>query len=164
MPTPDLRRRFTFGLTSWVALATLLGIFLASPLEQINWPPLVALQANLKGALLLLSPYLLVGALGAGVGLAELSSTFSEYPREAIATKWGQYLMWLNAIAAVGAYFIGRAYAPAGTDPVLLILTIGVGFPALIRTKFTLAKQFGGDGKDDLSINLGWLYDQFQYC
>jgi hypothetical protein len=45
-------------------------------------------------------------------------------------------------------------------------LAVGLGFPALIRTNFTLAKRLepgveGGDGQA-LSINLGWLYDQFQ--
>src|ERR1051326_6122024 len=44
----------------------------------------------------------------------------------------------------------------------LVIIGVGVGFPTLIRTKFTLAKQFGGDDKDDLNVNIGWLYDQFQ--
>jgi hypothetical protein len=159
----DLRRRFNFGLAVWVALAALLALFLASPLDQTNLHPVIlAFHKDLKAALVLLSPYLLVGALGAGVGLAELSSTFSEYPREAIATQWGQYLMWLNAIAAAGAFFIARQYAPAEVNIFILILTVGVGFQALIRTKFTLAKQFGGEGQEDLSLNLGWLYDQFQ--
>ncbi len=161
---PDLRRRFHLGLTFWLALAGAAALFLASPLEQMNFQPgVVAAQKNLKAAIVLLAPYLLVTALGAGVGLAELASTFGEYPREAIATRWGQYLLWLNALAAVGAFFVVKQYAPPDTNIFLLILSVGVGFPALIRTKFTLAKQFGGEGQEDLSINLGWLYDKFQY-
>ncbi|MEK7787436.1 MAG: hypothetical protein AAB658_18700, partial [Chloroflexota bacterium] len=50
-------------------------------------------------------------------------------------------------------------------DNFLLAISVGVGFPALIRTKFTLVKQFGGEGGSDVAVNLGWLYDQFQnFC
>jgi hypothetical protein len=163
MGSPDLRRRFNVGLAVWVVVLGALGLFLAAPLENSNLHPgLIDLQQQAKAALVLLAPYGIVGVLGAGVGLAELTSTFGDYPREAIATRWGQYLVWLNALAAVGAFFIARAYAPPDTNTVILILTVGVGFQTLVRTKFTLAKQFGGEGGGDLSVNIGWLYEQFQ--
>ncbi len=38
---------------------------------------------------------------------------------------------------------------------------MGVGFQAVIRTQFTLAKQLGESG-GDINFNIGWLYDQFQ--
>ncbi|MBI3799319.1 MAG: hypothetical protein HY268_20430 [Deltaproteobacteria bacterium] len=44
----------------------------------------------------------------------------------------------------------------------LLAIGVGIGFQALIRTRFTLAKQIGGSG-NDIELNLGWLYDQFQH-
>ena len=164
MGAPDLRRRFNLGLAFWLVMLAAAALFLASPLDPMNIAPgVVAAQKDLKAAIILLAPYLLVSGLGAGMGLAELASTFGEYPREAIATRWGQYLIWLNAIAAVGAFFVVKQYTPPDTNILLLTLSVGVGFPALIRTKFTLAKQFDGEGKEDLSINLGWLYDKFQY-
>jgi hypothetical protein len=120
-------------------------------------------QTQLREALVTLAPYLVVGTLGAAVGLAELSKTFSDYPREAIAARWGQYLIWLNAIAAMFAFFVARLYAPSDTNIILLILGVGLGFPALIRTNFTYAKELGGKGSADSSVNIGWLYEQFQY-
>ena len=159
----DLRRRFNFGTTLFVFLATVLALLLLTPLDGLNLhPSVIALQHQTKEAIILLSPYFLVAIAGAAVGLAELSSTFNDYPREAIATEWGQYLIWLNAVAAALAFFVASVYAPVGTNKILMILTVGFGFPALIRTKFTLAKQFGGGDGGDLSVNFGWLYDQFQ--
>ena len=164
MESQDLRRRFNVGIAAWVVVAAAALIFLATPLTGTGAPDaVVAVQTQLRAALVSLAPYLVVGGLGAGVGLAELSKTFSDYPREAIAARWGQYLIWLNAIAAMFAYFVARIYAPPETNSVLLILTVGLGFPALIRTKFTYAKELDGEGSADSSVNIGWLYEQFQY-
>lgn len=159
----DLRNRFNFWATfSLIAIATL-AVLLAMPLDLINLNPVVLqLQTRTKDALGSLTPFIAVGTLGAAVGLAELTSTFEDYPREAIMTQWGQYLIWLNGGTAVLAFFIVRFYAPAETNIFLLILMVGLGFPTLIRTNFTFAKQFGGDSKGDMGINLGWLYEQFQ--
>src|SRR3970282_665146 len=107
MGAPDLRRRFNLGLAFWLVMLAAAALFLASPLDPMNIAPGVApAQKDLKAAIILLAPYLLVSGLGAGMGLAELASTFGEYPREAIASRWGQYLSWRHAIAAVWAVFI----------------------------------------------------------
>ncbi len=159
----DLRRRFNFGTALLVILFATIALLLVTPLDGLNLhPAVIALQHQTKEAVILLSPYFLVALAGAAVGLAELSSTFNDYPREAIATEWGQYLIWLNAVAAALAFFVASVYAPVGTNKILMIVTVGFGFPALIRTKVTLAKQFGGGDGGDLSVNFGWLYDQFQ--
>jgi len=161
---PDLRRRFNFGLAFGVLLLAAAALFLVTPLEGTGASPLVlTVQTQAKKGLEALSPYLFVGLLGAVVGLAELSKTFSDYPREAIAARWGQYLIWLNAVAAMFAYFVARLYTPPETSSILLILSVGFGFPALIRTKFTFAKELGGKDSADSSVNVGWLYEQFQY-
>jgi hypothetical protein len=46
-------------------------------------------------------------------------------------------------------------------DLLLQIIAVGVGFQAIIRTRFVLAKQVGAAGDDEVAVNLGWLYDQF---
>lgn len=158
---PDLRRRFNFSLAAWGLLLSLAAIFVVMPLQDMNVAPqLLALQEGIKVTGVFLIPYVAVGVLGGAVGLSEVSSTFSDYPREAIVTRWGQYVIVLNAVAAMVAYLLARIYAPVETNPVVLIAAVGVGFPALIRTKFTLAKNFSGG--EDVTLNLGWLYDQFQ--
>lgn len=148
-----------------VLLGGLAAIFIALPLQTFNLPPeWLAAQAGVKAVAVFLIPYAAVGALGAAVGLSEVSSTFSDYPLRALGNRWGQYLIVLNALAAMLAYLLARIYAPPDTDPIVIIVSVGIGFPALIRTKFTLAKNFSGasNGEGDVSINLGWLYDQFQ--
>lgn len=107
-------------------------------------------------------PYIVVALLGLAVGLAELSSTFPNYPLEAITSNWGLLLLGVNGIVATVAFAIARYYAPE-VNTFLLVLAVGIGFQSIIRTRFVLAKQFGGDGEGrDLSLNLGWLYEQFQ--
>jgi hypothetical protein len=70
-------------------------------------------------------------------------------------------LILLNAVSAALAFGVARTYTPE-TNLLLLVIGVGVGFPAIIRTKFTLAKQFGEQSNSDLNVNVGWLYDQFQ--
>lgn len=106
----------------------------------------------------LLAPYGVVLLLGAIVGLAEITATFPAYPREALRTRWARLLILINALAATLAFWIARTYATNVNLP-LLILGVGIGFQALIRTRFTLAKQIGGS-EGNVEINLGWLYDQ----
>lgn len=168
MASSPASSRFNFGLVVGGLLVLLGGlamIFIALPLQSMNVvPEALAAQAGVKAVVLYLIPYAAVGALGAAVGLSEVSSTFSDYPLKALGNRWGQYLIALNALAAMLAYLLARIYAPPDTDPIVIIVGVGIGFPALIRTKFTLAKNFSGssNGDGDVSVNLGWLYDQFQ--
>lgn len=116
---------------------------------------------NVEAWLTEMFPYLAVMLLGVVVGLAELASTFADYPTDAIISAWGLGLIALNGAMAAIVLAVVRLYAP-DTNLFLLVLAVGVGFQALIRTEFTLAKEFSGGDGGDLSLNLGWLYDQFQ--
>ncbi len=154
------------GLSGWTILIVLLFsalvVFLVFPFDSVAvaaWLP--ALQAQLRVLLNQGAPTLIVAFLGAVVGLAEISATFPNYPREALSTRWAQILVLVNVLAAVAAFWLVRTYAPT-TDIIVTILSVGVGFQAIIRTRFVLAKQIGGTGGGDISLNLGWLYDQFQ--
>jgi hypothetical protein len=115
----------------------------------------------LPGHLQRIAPYGIVALIGAVVGLAEIASTFLNYPREALRTRWGQLLILVNALAAALAFWIAWTYAPDANLP-LLVIGVGVGFQALIRTRFTIAKSIGDSGSN-VELNLGWLYDQFQH-
>lgn len=102
-------------------------------------------------------PYAIVLVLGFIVGIAEVIATFSQAPREAFRTLWAWILVVVNMGVAAGVLAIVQIYAK-DANPVLLAIALGIGLPTLIRTKFTVAKQFMGS--EDLSINIGWLYDQ----
>jgi len=106
--------------------------------------------------------YIVVMGIGAVVGLAEIVSTFPHSPAEAFKNRWGQLLIALNVVSAAIVLWIVNRYAPAGSDSLGTAIAVGVGFPTVVRTKFTIAKQFAGEEGRDLSINVGWLYDQFQ--
>lgn len=140
-----------------------LSIFLLFPTETTTLPLwVVVLQAQTQELTLNLLPYLVVGMLGAIVAIAELSSTFQTYPREALSTRWAAILILVNMVAAIVALVLVRITMPE-TDTVMQVLAVGVGFQAIIRTRFVLAKPIGGGHNGgEISLNLGWLYDQFQ--
>jgi hypothetical protein len=142
------------GLILLVALLVVLAVLLTGLAP--GGPPADA-RTWLAGAV----PYLSVILLGVVVGLAELASTFADYPMDAVVSAWGLGLIAFNGAMAALVFAIVRLYTPE-TELFLLVLAVGVGFQALIRTKFTLAKQFSGAEGGDLSLNLGWLYEQFQ--
>jgi hypothetical protein len=140
-----------------------LSIFLLFPTETVPVPAwFVELQSQVQELTLILTPYLVVGALGAIVAIAELSSTFQTYPREALNTRWARILILVNVVSAILALVLVRLTMPQ-TDVVVQVLTVGVGFQGIIRTRFVLAKPIGkGHDNGEISLNLGWLYDQFQ--
>lgn len=155
------------------AFLTILGllllavvIFLIFPTNNSALPAWVPdLQTRLWTVLDFLAPYVVVALLGGNVGLAELTATFQTYPREALRTRWAWILVGVNGIAAILALMIVQATMPQ-MNVVLQVLGVGVGFQAIIRTKFVLAKPVGQkdntNGVGEVSVNLGWLYDQFQ--
>ncbi|MGH8605097.1 MAG: hypothetical protein ACREXR_20615, partial [Gammaproteobacteria bacterium] len=105
--------------------------------------------------------YGLVFLMGILVGIAEVVSTFSGSPKEALKTKWAWALVSLNGLASALVLLIVAQYTQALN--LLTALAVGAGFPTLIRTKFIAAKQFSGTTEGgDLSLNVGWLYEQFQ--
>jgi hypothetical protein len=162
-PPPSPTTRGPGGWAIFLALLLLaLIVFLIFPMETVLLQPWVpALQVQLRALVSQGWPYVAVALLGAVVGLAEITSTFPNYPREALRTQWAKNLVLINAIAAALALGIAQIYAPA-TNLILMVLGVGIGFQAIIRTRFTLAKQIGGSGQNDVSLNLGWLYEQFQ--
>lgn len=158
----DLSRRAQVTLIFLALLGLILIIFLNFPADAVNMPAWVAaLQTQLNALVYALAPYGVVGLLGAIVAIAELSSTFQTYPREALRTRWAGVLIAINIVAAILALIITRLTMPQ-MNPVLQVLAVGVGFQTLIRTRFILAKPIDGSGEGEISLNLGWLYDQFQ--
>lgn len=161
-PSDPLQRRIA---GTWIfAIVALVVIFalLSLPAEALRLPAwYVALQAQLGSLGRLLAPFFFVGVLGAVVALAELVSTFKTYPREALRTQWAQILVFLNVVAAILALIVVELTMPS-MNPVLRVLSVGVGFQALIRTRFVLAKPINGSSNGEVSLNLGWVYDQFQ--
>src|SRR5262249_9628259 len=146
-PTPKVKpRRDLSGRIAFCALLSL--IFLAFPViadESVpSQPTAPASLELLPDWLTQVAPYYaIVILLGVIVGLAEISSTFPNYPREALRTRWAKLLILINTLAATLAFWLARTYASTA-NLALLAIGVGIGFQALIRTRFTLAKQIGG--------------------
>ena len=105
-------------------------------------------------------PYGIAVGMGMIVGIAEVVSTFSESPRQALQTGWAWGLVLLNGVGAALMLALVLLSPAARASPMVTALSVGVGLPTLIRTKFTIARQFTGGQGGDLSLNLGWLYEQ----
>jgi hypothetical protein len=141
---------------------TLLIAIIIYPITETTPAWLKLLQSNVFNATGRLAPYILVGLLGATVAMAEIVSTFQTYPREALRTRWAWILIFVNVVAAMIALVVVRV-TMTEMNTALQILSVGVGFQAIIRTRFVLAKRIGDDGEEgEVALNLGWLYDQFQ--
>jgi hypothetical protein len=164
----------TFGhrtqITRGMKMAAFLLIFflltiatiIVYPITETTPAWVTPLQENVYGLTARFAPYVLVGLLGATVAIAELVSTFQTYPREALRTRWAWVLIGVNVVAAIIALVVVRV-TMTEMNPSLQILSVGVGFQAIIRTRFVLAKRIGDDGTEgEVALNLGWLYDQFQ--
>jgi hypothetical protein len=160
------RTQFTRGMKTAVfiffLLLALLITIIVFPITETTPAWVEPLQTNVYGFMARISPYILVGLLGATVAIAELVSTFQTYPREALRTRWAWILILVNVVAAMIALVVVRV-TMTEMNPGLQVLSVGVGFQAIIRTRFVLAKRIGDDGADgEVALNLGWLYDQFQ--
>jgi len=160
------RTQFTRGMKTAIILFLLFLAFLITiivfPITETTPEWVEPLQTNVYGFTARIAPYVLVGLLGATVAMAELVSTFQTYPREALRTRWAWILIGVNVVAAMIALVVVRV-TMTEMNPSLQILSVGVGFQAIIRTRFVLAKRIGDDGAEgEVALNLGWLYDQFQ--
>ena len=160
------RTKITRGMKTAVILTVVFLLTIATiivfPITETTPAWVMPLQENVYGLTARFAPYVLVGLLGATVAIAELVSTFQTYPREALRTRWAWILIGVNVLAAIIALVVVRV-TMTEMNPSLQILSVGVGFQAIIRTRFVLAKRIGDDGQEgEVALNLGWLYDQFQ--
>ncbi len=160
------RTKITGGMKVTLAALVIFLLALATiivyPITETTPAWVEPLQENVYGLTARFAPYVLVGLLGATVAIAELVSTFQTYPREALRARWAWILITVNVVAAIIALVVVRV-TMTEMNPSLQILSVGVGFQAIIRTRFVLAKRIGDDGQEgEVALNLGWLYDQFQ--
>ncbi len=153
--------RSTRLLVAFVALLLIaLVLIIVWPVGAADPVWMAQFQDDVQFSIQMVSPFVFVGFLGGLIGVAELTSTFKVYPREALLTRWAWVLILANAGAAVTAMLILRATMPQ-MNLATEILAVGLGFQAIIRTRFVLAKQVGAGNGGEVAVNLGWLYDQF---
>jgi hypothetical protein len=149
----------------WLAILVLLLIVLLGLTFFLTMPSEAMIASPELGQLLALFgqsfPFIGVTLLGGIVGLTEILSSFPTYPSQALSTRWAWILILVNALAAWFAFYVARLSAPADVDMLMLMVSVGVGFQVIIRTRFTFAKEIGEKGRE-ISLDVGWLYDQFQ--
>jgi hypothetical protein len=127
------RTKFTRGMKVFVAITLLILAALITiivfPITETTPAWVEPLQTNVYGFMARISPYILVGLLGATVATAELVSTFQTYPREALRTRWAWVLILVNVVAAMIALVVVRV-TMTEMNPSLQVLSVGVGFQA----------------------------------
>jgi hypothetical protein len=157
---PGISRSTKLLATFILLFLFVLIIFMVWPIDDTAPAWMGQVQGSTRYSAQVVGPFLFVALLGGIIGVAELTSTFKTYPREALLTRWAWVLILANAVAAAVAMLVLRATMPQ-MNLITEILAVGLGFQAIIRTRFVLAKQVGANNDGEVAVNLGWLYDQF---
>lgn len=104
-------------------------------------------------------PHIIVVTAGFLIGLSEVQSVFKNTFLQALLTRWGITLLLFNSLTAELVYIlITLRYESLPKN--LTALSVGIGFPTLLRTRFTLKKSF--DPKEgDFTFGLDQIYQNF---
>lgn len=110
-----------------------------------------------------LLPYAIVLLVSLLVGVSEIMTEFEKEFLDAILTRWGATLLLFNIISAEAVFigFLVQGNFEDDANQLLLALSVGVGFPTLIRTRFTLKKSSDPE-QDDFTFGLDRIYGTFQ--
>jgi hypothetical protein len=87
-------------------------------------------------------PYAIVGVIATCFVLAELVKLFGGHISIALKSSWTYVLVGVNVIAALIAYVAARYFLNVESD-YWLALFVGVSYPLLLRSRFTLFRSVG---------------------
>ncbi|MBM4466907.1 MAG: hypothetical protein FJ014_15375 [Chloroflexi bacterium] len=109
--------------------------------------------------------YLLAGGASLVLAVSEVVSSFELDPVRALRTWGSTLLLLLNVTMAVLILALMRSLGTAGDSP-WVALTVGLGLPTVVRTRFTVMKPLPGTaGSEGVEIRLDELYDRLQsFC
>lgn len=111
-----------------------------------------------------LAPFLVAALAGAALTFFELLKTFQRAVGSALRSRWGLALLGLNALSAILVYAFVR-YALNVDAGLWTALAVGLTFPVLLRSRFTLYRQTGKKDDPDLteiSLKLDEFYQTLQ--
>lgn len=103
--------------------------------------------------------WVLVLILVFAFALAEIAMMFPDFLKEALWSPWSWAYLLLNMATSAGALYLTGKTTGQPITP-MLGMVVGLGFPTILRSKFTLLKRIGAEGSD-LSVDLGGWYDRF---
>lgn len=147
--------KFIIGFITGFLIAQLISTELGFKIENLQgWQETLAEIVNFS------FPHLIVIVSGTIIGIAEIQSVFNSAFIQAIRTNWGKGLLVFNAITAEIVYILIILQYPSAPR-VITAISVGIGFPTLLRTRFTLKKSFNPK-EGDFTFGLDKIYQQFQ--
>jgi hypothetical protein len=149
--------KFIIGFIAGFSIAQLISLGLGFNIQNLQgwqWQETLAEIVNLS------FPHLIVIVFGIIIGIAEIQSVFNSAFIQAIRTNWGKGLLVFNAITAEIVYILIILQYPSAPR-VITAISVGIGFPTLLRTRFTLKKSFNPK-EGDFTFGLDKIYQQFQ--
>jgi hypothetical protein len=111
-----------------------------------------------------LAPFLVAALAGAALAFLELLQTFQRNIGSALRSRWGVTLLAINSISAVLVYAFVR-YGLGLNVGLWTALMVGVTFPLILRSRFTLYRQTGKKdepGLTEFSLKLDEFYQTLQ--
>lgn len=97
--------------------------------------------------------------------LMEIVQTFRNDIGRALRSGWSGLLIGVNIAFALLVYALVQSLVPAGTNPCLLALGVGVGWQAFLRTRINLLQPLYPEVGQAVSLSLADLYSRFQqFC
>jgi len=113
------------------------------------------------------TPYFIAAAFSGVVAIAEIVTVFENDSMRALKT-WGSFLLvFLNVVFAVFLLFLVNTVGgvTTGSSRFWVALGVGVGFPTLLRTRFTFIKPLPGSADEGIAVSLDELYGRLQrFC
>ena len=111
------------------------------------------------------APFLIAALAGAALAFFELLKTFQRNTGKALRNRWGLTLLGINALAAMAVYFVIH-YVFKFDAGLWTALVVGITFPLILRSRFTLYRQAGAKdepGLTELSLKLDDFYQTLQF-
>lgn len=97
-----------------------------------------------------LLPFVIVMLAAIALAVLEIFKTFGRDVLEALRNRWAWLLIGVNVVASAVVYAVIRAVFNVG-DNMGTALVVGLSFPILLRSRFTLFRAVGPKDSDELS-------------
>ncbi|HEY8204747.1 MAG TPA: hypothetical protein VIF81_08480 [Pyrinomonadaceae bacterium] len=122
---------------------------------------------NVSPNLAIALSYLIAASISAVLAVAEIVTVFEKDSRRALNTGGALLLITINVAFSVLILLLVNTIGgtPAGENQLWVALGVGLGFPTLLRTRFTFIKPLPGSTEEGVAVSLDELYGRLQrFC
>jgi DNA-binding transcriptional ArsR family regulator len=111
--------------------------------------------------------YLIAASISAVLAVAEIVTVFEKDSRRALSTGGAALLILINVAFSILILLLVNTVGgtPDGKNQLWVALGVGLGFPTLLRTRFTFIKPLPGSSEEGVAVSLDELYGRLQrFC